>query len=304
MEKIFIFLCFFILFAFNSFLLSGDENEENTVKDIHYFLEKAWEHHSSIKQAEFEVRKYKNMKLEAISTFTPKINGMTWLAPMYGITKGDDAWETESDFSNWGPYYNLDLEFQQPVFAFTRVISGIRAASEGQNVARADVEIAKWEIAKEVRLYYYGVVFGTTMMKTINMADEMLTNAIKQVEDSLASGKTEVSEVDLSKLKYYYTQIPINRSFALKSIEQAQRALFLSTGERLEDKDMPDRLEIENIDVRDFSYYMDLMMEHRPLLQKLNHGINATRHLMDLEFKSMIPVLFRRFYEICSSPYS
>ena len=124
------------------------------------------------------------------------------------------------------------------------------------------------------------------------MADEMLSNAIKKVEESLAAGGTEVSEVDLSKLKYYYTQIPINRSFAKKSIEQAQRALFLSTGERLEDKDMPQRLEREDIELKDFSYYMDLMMEHRPLLQKLNHGINATRHLMNLEFKSMIPVLF------------
>ena len=292
MKKILMLFCVLGIFIFNPILLLSDENEDNPEKDIHYFLEKAWEHDSSVKQAEFEINKYKNLKLEAISTYTPKINGMTWLAPMYTITKGDTAWETESDFSNWGPYYNLDLQFQQPVFAFTRVISGIRAANEGQNVARADVDITKWNIAKNVRLYYYGIVFGTTMLKTIDMADEMLSNAIKKVEESLAAGKTEVSEVDLSKLKYYYAQIPINRSFAKKSIEQAQRALFLATGERLEDKDMPQRLEMEKLEVKDFTYYMNLMMENRPLLQKLNHGISATRHLMDLEYKSMIPVLF------------
>lgn len=289
MKKIFIFFCAFIFFIVNSLLLTTQESNK---KDIHYFIEKAWEHHSSIKQAEFEIKKYKNMKLEAISVFTPKINGMTWLAPMYTIKKGDDPWETEVDYNTWGPYFNLDLQFQQPVLAFSRVMSGIQAANEGQNVARTDVEITKWEVAKEVRLYYYGIIFAQTMLKTIDLADETLSNAIKKVEDGLKKGIIEVSEVDLSKLKYYYTQIPINRSFVLKSIDQAQRALFLATGERLEDKDMPDRLEVEEIEAQDFTYYLDLMMINRPLLQKLNFGISATRHLMDLEYKSMIPVLF------------
>ncbi len=289
MKKNFVFLYAFIFFVLNSYLLTTQENGK---KDIHYFIEKAWSHHSSIKQAEFEIKKYKNLKLEAISVFTPKINGLTWLAPMYTIKKGDDPWETDIDYNTWGPYFNLDLQFQQPILAFSRVMSGIQAANEGQNVARAGVEITKWEVAKEVRLYYYGIIFAKTMLKTIDLADEMLSNAIKQVEEGLKKGATEVSEVDLSKLRYYYIQIPINRSFALKSIEQAQRALFLATGERLEDKDIPDRLEVEEIESQDFTYYMDLMMINRPLLQKLNFGISATRHLMDLEYKSMIPVLF------------
>ncbi len=289
MKKKYLILYILILFISNPFLLINQETEK---KDIHYFLDKAWGHHSSIKQAEFDIKKYKNLKREAISVFTPKINGMTYLAPMYTIKKGDDPWETESDFGTWGPYFNLDLQFQQPVFAFTRVISGIKAAREGEQVARADVEIVKWNIAKEVRLYYYGIVFAKTMIKTIDLADEMLVNAIKKAEESIASGGTEVSEVDISKLNYYYTQIPINRSFANKSLELAQRALKLSTGEKLEDEDIPDRLEVEKMELKDFAFYMDLMLKHRPLLQKLNHGISATRHLMNLEYKSMIPVLF------------
>src|SRR4030066_1183722 len=104
MKRLFVFIIFFL----NLFFITSQENSK---KDIHYFIEKAWNHHSSIKQSEFEIKKYKNLKLEAISTFTPKINGMTWLAPMYTIKKGDNPWETESDFSTWGPYFNLDLQF-------------------------------------------------------------------------------------------------------------------------------------------------------------------------------------------------
>lgn len=289
MKRILFFVYFFIAIIFNSFL---SECQEENKKDIHYFIEKAWEHHSSIKQAEFEIKKYKNLKFEAISTFTPKINGMTWLAPMYTIKKGDNPWETESDFNTWGPYFNLDLQFQQPVLAFSRVMSGIQAASEGMNVARADVEITKWQVAKEIRMYYYGIIFAKTMLKTIDMADDTLSNAIKTAETALSKGSTAVSEVDISKLRYYYTQIPINRSFVLKSIDLAQRALFLATGERLDDKNIPDRLEVEEIEAKDYNYYLDLMMINRPLLHKLNFGISATKHLMDLEYKSMIPVLF------------
>lgn len=280
------------LFSLLFFISILNAQDDSLKKDIHYFIEKAWEHHSAIKQARYDIEKYKNMRLEAISVYTPKINGMTWLAPMYTIKKGDNPWETTADYNSWGPYYNLDLQFQQPVFAFTRVISGIKAAQEGMNVARADVEITRWQVAKDVRLYYYGIIFGKTMLKTIDMADDMLMNALNMAKESLAAGKTDVSEVDLNKLEYFYTQIPINRNFAAKSIEQAQNALFLSTGERLEDKDIPYRLEIEEFQLEEFSYYLDEMLKERPLLKKLNHGISATRHLVNLEYKSMIPVLF------------
>jgi|GEM_PF-6446115 len=292
--KKFIFTFIFIILVFS--LFSEDdiklEDENKIEKDINYFINKAFQHHSAIKQAKYDIKKYKNLQLEAISVYTPKINGMTWIAPMYTIRKTDDPWETETDFTQWGPFFNLDLQFQQPVFAFTRVISGIRAAREGQEVAKADVEIVKWQVAKDVRLYYYGIIFAKTMLKTLKMADDLLSNAIKLAEESLAEGKFEITEVQLNQLKYFYTQIPINRSFINKSLAQAQEALELSTGERLEDEDIPPRLSLEPVDLKDFDFYYKLMMENRPLLKKLNHGINATKYLMYLEFKSMIPVLF------------
>jgi len=211
---------------------------------------------------------------------------------MYTINKTDDIYQTQSDYNTWGPYYHLNLEFQQPVYAFTRVLSGIKAAREGKKVADADVEITRWAVAKEIRIYYYGIVFAKTMMKTVELADSILTNALKEAKKSIEKGKSEVSEVDLDKLNYFYSQIPINRSFIEKSIEQAQMALFLSTGEKLEDSDLPDFLSIEILDLKDFEYYKDIMFVNRPLYKKLNFGINATKHLMDLEYKSMIPILF------------
>jgi len=279
-----------IIFLINSFLLNPEEN--NRKKDIHYFIQKGWEYHSSIKQAKFDINKYKNLELEAFSVFSPKINGMTWLAPMYTINKTDDMYKTEANYKQWGPYYHLDLEFQQPVYAFTRVLSGIKAAREGRKVAEADVEIAMWGVAKEIRTYYYGIIFAKTMLKTVELADNILTNALKEAKKSIDEGKTEVSEVDLDKLNYFYAQIPINKSFIYKSIEQAQMALLLSTGEKLEDSDIPDIFNMEIADLKDFEYYKDIMFQKRPLFKKLNFGINATRNLMDLEYKSMIPILF------------
>ncbi|MBN2545401.1 MAG: TolC family protein [Spirochaetes bacterium] len=273
----------------SSFFLNSQNSNK---KDVHYFIQKGLEYHSSIKQAKFEINKYKNLQLEAISVFTPKINGITWLAPMYTINKTDDIYQTQPDFNTWGPYYHLNLEFQQPVFAFTRVISGIKAAQQGRKVAETDVEIARWAVAKEIRTYYYGVIFAKTMMKTVELADSILTNALKEAKKSIEEGKTDVTEVDLDKLNYFYSQIPINKSFIEKSIEQAQMALFLSTGEKLNDSDIPDIFDIEIADLKDFEYYKGIMFAERPLFKKLNFGINATRHLMDLEYKSMLPILF------------
>jgi outer membrane protein TolC len=260
-------------------------------KDIHYFIDRGWDHHSSIKQAEHDVRKYKFLELEAWSVYTPKIKGMTWLAPMYSIEDSGTYNRTDIDFNNWGPYYHMDMQFQQPLFAFTRVISGIKAARAGQDVARADVEITRWQVAKEIRTYYYGIVFANTLLKTIDMADEMLNNAYQSAETSLEEGG-DVSEVDLIKLKYYMTQIPVYRSFAEKSMEMAQEALELSTGSRLEPQDIPRRLVMEKIELKETDEYQDLMFTNRPLYKKLKSGINATRELMNLEYKAMIPVLF------------
>lgn len=286
MKKLLIILTLFL----TSFIFA---NEENNKKNIQYFIKKAWENSSSIKQAEFDIKKYHAMQLQAISVYSPKINSMSWLAPMYGVEiDKNDPWKTEIDLNNWGPYFSFNISFIQPIFAFTRVISGIRAAQDGKNAARADVEITKWNAAKEVRLYYYGIIFGKTMLKTIKMADDILTEAIKKSEEMINSGETEVTEVDLSKLKYFYSQIPINRSYAEKSIEMAQEALFLTTGERLEEADIPSRLEIENTEFYDIDNLIKIMLKNRPLLKKLNYGISATRHLMNLEFKSMLPALF------------
>ena len=285
-----VFFVLIILFPVTPF--SGKEFK----KDIHYFIKKGWEHHSSIKQAEYDKKKYKYLELEAWSVYTPKVNGMTWIAPLYGIKATDDFMKTEVDFNTWAPFYHLDLLFQQPLFAFTRVITGVRAAREGKKVAGADIEIVRWNVAKEVRTYYYGIIFAHTLLKTIDMADDMLSKALEQAEKALKEGKNKVSEVDIFQLKYYYTQIPINRSFAEKSMNLAQAALFLATGEKLDQKDIPHRLEIEPVEIKEDSYYTEKMFSHRPLYKKLRHGINATRYLMQLEFKSMIPVLFAGGY--------
>ena len=278
---------YIILLIFSGCLIFSEEK-----KDIHYFIKKAWENDSTIKQAKFDIDKYRNMELEAISVYTPKVNGITWLAPMYTVKRTDDPYKTESDFKTWGPYYNLQLDFQMPIFTFTRVYSGIKAAQEGQNVARTDVEITKWNVAKDIRLYYYGIVFGKTMLKTVDMADDLLKQAINAAQDSIAQENGDVTTVDLTKLKYFYSQIPIYRSSINKSVDLAQEALALSAGERLEEKDIPFKFEVEkNVD-KDFSYYLDLMFKNRPLLKKLNFGINATRDLVDLEYKSMLPALF------------
>ena len=281
----------YLFFSFIIFAASAELHSQEK-KDIHYFIKKAWENDSTIKQAKFDIDKYRNMEFEVISTYAPKINGITWLAPMYTVKTTDDPFKTVSDFNNWGPFYNLQLDFQEPIFTFTRVYTAIKAAQEGQNVARADVEITKWNVAKDIRLYYYGIIFGKTMLKTIDLADDLLTKAINAAADSLAQENGDVSIVDLSKLKYFYTQIPIYRSYINKSIDIAQQALFLSTREKLGDQDIPRKFDQEINVEKDFSYYLDLMLKNRPLLKKLNSGINATRDLVDLEYKSMLPALF------------
>ena len=72
-----------MLTAFFAFIIPGFSLDK---KDIHYFIRKAWETDSSIKQAEFEVKKYKQLQLEAVSVYSTKINTTTWLAPIYSAS--------------------------------------------------------------------------------------------------------------------------------------------------------------------------------------------------------------------------
>lgn len=283
---------FYFLLVIPFILSSLYAEQPNQTKDIHYYINKAWEHSSQVKQAEYEVKKYKNLQLEVISIFTPKINTMTYIAPIFTREGTSTSVETPVNLNQWGPHYKIDMQFQQPIFAFTRVVSGIKAAREGIKVAEADVELTKWDLAKNIRLYYYGIIFANTMTKTLNMAEDMMLNALETAEEAMANGDASVSEVELSQLKYFYTKIPINRSFIEKSVEQAQLALTLETGEKLLPEDIPARLEMELEELQELDFYMNLMFKHRPLLKKLDHGIEATRQLMLVEFKAFLPVLF------------
>lgn len=287
-----IFISLILITSLTSFISPN----EKVKKDIHFFIEKAWINNSSIKQAQFDIKKYKYLELEAWSVYTPKIDGMTWIAPMYTIKQTSDPYKTTVDYNSWGPYYHLDLLFQQPIFAFTRVISGIKAAREGQAVAKADVEITKWEVAKKIRTYYYGILFASTLLKTIDMAEDTLNSALDKVKEAKASGNSDVSEVDEFKLQYYSRQIPTYRSFAKKSLKMAKEALLLETGETIDASDIPHRLTMEDFDFKSLQEYSKIMFANRPLYSKLLHGINATTDLMLLEYKSMIPVLFAGGY--------
>ena len=293
MQKKISYLILFFLF-FGTCFLTG-----NSKKDIHYFIKRAWKYDPRIREAEKKVDYYRSFKTEALANYLPKLNTLAYMAPLYDVQKGNsDDYRYDysiSDWSSWGPYFHLETRLQQAITAFGRIIQGYQAAELGIKAEKYNKETVLWAVAKEVRTYYYGIIFAKTMMKTIKLADDSLKSALKVAEELYAKAEGGITDIDISKLKYFLSQVDVYRSMADVKLIQAQKALAMTTGEHIKLDEFSGKLVKEELDFQDFDHYLKIMLKERPELNRLEAGIKATTKLITVEAMAAAPVLFFAF---------
>jgi outer membrane protein TolC len=171
------------------------------------------ENKGQVLEASGKVREWEGRLKEVESTFFPKILGLTYLAPMYGVKNAHspspqtipDQWQY--DMNSWGPYFKLQAILAQPITTFGRYDAGKAAAEERLEVERARLTQTKNFIALQARTYYLLHVYARSFKPALDLAGRLINEAQEKAQDQFNEGTGSVTQVDLSKLKFGVVQL-------------------------------------------------------------------------------------------------
>lgn len=248
-----------------------------------------------------KIREWEGRLKEVESTFWPKLQGLTYLAPIYGVkaVNAPSIYHVPTsyvrDFSSWGPYFKFQGILAQPLGTFGRYDSGKEAATERIEVQKGMYESARNALALEVRKYYLLHLYAKSFLPSLDLANRLLKEAQDKANDEFKTGSGSVTQVDLNKLKFGGVELAKAQIQADIGSKLALAALKHTMGMR---QDAPvDVVEtvlppVPQDALKPLASYIDTAAERRPEVAQLFHGERAARAFKRAEMFSSNPTAF------------
>ncbi len=200
----------------------------------------------------------------------------------------------QSVLRNLGPFTQLEVMFNVPLWTFGKLATALEAAQNGLEAQRAQGESRRAEVVLNVKRLYYGVLLADQLSAVL---DEMLDNmdkAVSKVKERLAAGSTSVTEIDLLKLQTGRAKLAKGVAEVRASAGLARSALARAIGLdvrspiRLADR----RLQPVQIELGPLGEYLEEGLRQRPETQQLARGIAAQSAKVELEKAHLLPTVF------------
>ncbi len=256
-------------------------------------------------EAKGKVTEWEGKLLEVESVYWPKLQGLAYVAPVYGLKLIPGATlndlphpRYQTDLSSWGPYTKLQLTLAQPLYTFGRQPAGEKAAQNRLDVEKARYTQVRNTVALEVRRYYFLHLFARSMQPALEQAKSILDEAQKSAIESYAEANGSVTQVDLAKLKYGGTllakgmiQAEIGQSLALAALKHTMGLPQSAPIELVEEAlpPLPDK------PLPPLNEFVDKAALHRPEVAQLKFGAEAARWFARSEALSSMPTAFVAF---------
>lgn len=109
-------------------------------------------------------------------------------------------YQKEYDFSNWGPFFGIEVDVAQPL-NISRYRAGHRAAAAQIKVSEAEFQKERMDVSEDAQKLYYNRVYAGVMNAALQDASHELDRAQKKMEDMLDNGDESVKQTDLLELK-------------------------------------------------------------------------------------------------------
>lgn len=252
-------------------------------------------------EAKGKVKEWEGRLKEVESTFFPKLQGLTYLAPLYGLKNVASPSPMQIpttyqyDLNSWGPYYHLQAILAQPLSTFGRYDAGKAAAAERMEVEKARLEQTRNFLALEVRKYYLLHVYARSFTPALNLAARLVHEAEKKGQEEHEAGTGNVTQVDLAKLHYgaleldkAKVQAEIGSKLALAALKHTMGLGQDAQIETVDEKLPP----LPEVPLEPLEAYVARAADHRPEVAQLFHGERAASAFRLSEQLSSNPTAF------------
>ncbi len=259
-------------------------------------------------EARGKVTEWQGKLLEVESAYWPKLQGLAFVAPVYGVKLAPGAQLGdrphplyESDWKNlnsWGPYTKLQLTLAQPLYTFGRQPAGEKAALNRLEVEKARYLQVRNTVALEVRRYYFLHLFARSMQPALDQAKSILDEANKSAQEAYLEANGSVTQVDLAKLRYGGTvlgkgliQAEIGQKLALAALKHTMGMAQSVDIELVEEALAP----LPKEPLPSLDHFVLKALEHRPEMAQVKYGTEAARWFARSEALSSMPTAFIAF---------
>ena len=268
-------------------------------------VKEALKESGTLMEAKGKVTEWQGKLLEVESVYWPKLQGLAYIAPVYGLKLSPGAMlgdqphpRYDTDLSSWGPYTKLQLTLAQPLYTFGRQPAGEKAAQNRLDVEKARYNQVRNTIALEVRRYYFLHLFARSMQPALDQAKSILDEAQVSAQEAYAEANGSVTQVDLAKLRYGNTllakgliQAEIGQLLALAALKHTM-GMDQATQIELVETALPPLPEAPLPPLNSFVAKAAL---HRPEMAQLKFGEEAAKWYARSEALSSMPTAFVAF---------
>jgi len=190
----------------------------------------------------------------------------------------------------WQPVLGFSIEGVVPLWTFGKLPAARDAARAGIRAAEADRTRVRQQLRYDVRRAYFALQLALDLRQMFDEGLPAIRDAATRLEEQLAEGDTDVSELDQYRLETALAEIEAREADAIRLEETARQALRILTGVR--HFQIP-ACPIEPVEVvlEPRAHYVRQATGRRPEVRMLEAAVRARQAGLDVAQASYFPDL-------------
>ncbi|NOT56492.1 MAG: TolC family protein [Deltaproteobacteria bacterium] len=271
---------------------AGDEGTTGIMRlTLAECIQRAVEDHPSVQEVKWEVAIRESDVEQAMSGFYPTAEFVN-LVGVVNNARGNIHRFHQSGVWGIGPFFRVEGQIVYPIFTWWKVTNGLKAAQKGVQQENVNVEQKKAEAIREVKEYYYTLVYTKQIQELLTDVRTGFEKAVQTADERLRAGK--VSQLDVLNLKVGYAGVAKETRKLQNGIELSRGALLRVMGLGQETAfDVADTtLTPQAAQLKDLKYYEDRLFANRPEWRRLRIGIQAKEAELAMARSDYYPTFF------------
>lgn len=190
----------------------------------------------------------------------------------------------------WQPVLGFSIEGAIPLWTFGKLPAARDAARAGIRAAQADRARVRGELLQNVRRAYFALQLSLDLRQMLDEALPQVREASDRLDEQLADGDAEVSELDRYRLETALAEIEAREADVTRLSTMSRTALSMLTG--VEEFRIPDcPIEPAAVELESRSHYVNAAREDRPEVRMLQAAIRARQASLDFTEAGFFPDL-------------
>ncbi len=274
---------------------SGDEDTSGVLRlTLSDCIKRALEEHPAVQEVQWEVAIRKSDLAQAEAGYQPTAEFVNFLGVVNdakGSLAGPRPIKT-GGIDKLGPFTRLEGQIVYPLFTWGKLPNGVKAAAKGVEQEIANVDQKKAEAIREVKEFYYTLLYTRQIQELMNDVREGFEKAVKTAEDRLKDGK--ITQLDFLNLKIGYAGVAKEEEKLRNGIELTRAALLRAMGLPQTTKFEPADAMItpQKANLKDLDYYVQRLFANRPEWRRLRLGIQAKEAELAMAASDYFPTFF------------